>query len=142
MPIQGFNTGKDITLVIVTPTGTLQADGITGFQSMQMTQPLDHKGLDGTNLYAEIPTGWEGTFDIDRTDQAIDAYFAATEAAYYSGTDPGVATITETVTETNGISQYRYTGVALKFADAGTWRGDQKVSQRVTFRAARRQQVQ
>ena len=142
MPVQGFNTGKDVTLVIVTPTGTLEISGITGFQSAQMTNPLDHKGINGNNIYAEIPTGWEGTFDLDRTDGSLDSYFAQAEAAYYNGNDPGVATITETITESSGISQFRYTGVALKFADAGTWRGDQKVSQRVSFRASLRQQVQ
>ena len=143
MPIQGFNTGKDITLVIVTAVGVLQINGSTGFQAMQMTQRLDHKGLDGNNKYAEIPTGWEGSFDYDREDSVADDYFAQYEAAYYNGTDPGNATITQTITENNGgTTQYRFTGAALKFSDAGTWRGDQKVPIKINFTASNRQKVQ
>ena len=57
MPIQGFSTGKDITLALITPQGALTLGGITGFESRQMTTGLDFKGIDGTNKYAELPTG-------------------------------------------------------------------------------------
>ena len=142
MPIQGFNTGKDITLTLVGPLGVVNISGITGFQSEQMTQALDHKALDGTNKYAEIPTGWNGTFDLDRTDASVDSFFAQVEAIYYAGGDPGVVTIAEIITENgNYVSEWRYDGCALKFTDAGTWRGDQKVQQKIAFRATRRVQV-
>lgn len=140
----GFNTGKDITLVIVTPTGTLTIAGLTGFHSSQMTSPLDSKLIDGRNIYDEIPTGWEGGFDLERLDSTLDDYFSLAEDGYYNGViSNGVPTITETITESNGrITQYSYQGVALKFADAGKWTGDAKVMQSVTFRCSRRPKVQ
>jgi hypothetical protein len=52
-------------------------------------------------------------------------------------------TITETITEASGsVTQWRYNGVALKYAEAGSWKGDAKVSQRISFRCTARVQVQ
>ena len=143
MPIQGFSTGKDITLAVITTGGALTLGGITSFESRQMTTGLDFKGIDGTNKYAELPIGWEGSFDLDRSNSQADDFFAGYEATYYAGGDPGVATITETINEANGaITQYRYNGVALKYAEAGSWKGDAKVTQRISFRCTARVKVQ
>ena len=139
----GFNTGKDVTLVISTPTGVLQIDGLTGFKAAQLTQPLDSKLITGVNLYDEIPLGWSGTFNLERLDSTVDDYFAADESGYFTGVKPNsIVTITQTIQENSGNTQYRFTGVALKFEDAGEWRGDQKVMQTISFRASRRLKVQ
>jgi hypothetical protein len=139
----GFNTGKDITLVISTPTGVLQIDGLTGFKAAQLTQPLDSKLITGDNIYDEIPLGWSGTFNLERLDSAVDDYFAADENGYFTGVKPNsIVTITQVIQENVGTTIYRFAGVALKFEDAGEWRGDQKVMQSISFKASRRLKVQ
>jgi len=139
----GFNTGKDVTLVISTPTGVLQIDGLTGFKAQQLTQALDSKLITGDNIYDEIPLGWSGTFNLERLDSTVDDYFAADENGYYSGVKPNsIVTITQSIQENVGVTIYRFTGVALKFEDAGEWRGDQKVMQSLSFKASRRLKVQ
>ena len=139
----GFNTGKDVTLVISTPTGVLQIDGLTGFKAQQLTQALDSKLITGDNIYDEIPLGWSGTFNLERLDSTVDDYFAADENGYYTGVKPNsIVTITQSIQENVGVTIYRFTGVALKFEDAGEWRGDQKVMQSLSFKSSRRLKVQ
>ena len=138
---QGLNTGKDITLVLTGPLGLIQVSGITGFHASQITQGIDSKRLDGDNIYDELPMGWNVSFDYDRTDSSLDDYFAAKEDAYHSAGTTSTATIYQTIVETNGVTQYRFDGCALKFDDAGDWRGDQKVTQKVSGKAGRRVKV-
>lgn len=135
----GYNTGKDTVLDIHTSNGILRVKNLTGFQSKQITHSLESKPLDGRILFAELPAGWDGSFDLERADPAVDAYFAQQEANYYGGLNSDVITITETITELGGnLSQYRYTGVALKLEDTGERRQDQVVKQKIAFKAARR----
>lgn len=145
MPVggpQGYNTGKDVTLDINTSNGLLRFGNITGFQAKQNTHTLEHKPLDGRILFAELPAGWDGTFDLERASSAADDYFAQWEANYYGGLNSDTITITETTTEVNGnITQYRYTGVVLKFEDAGQRTQDQVIKQKVAFKAARRLKI-
>ncbi len=143
MPVNSFNVGRDIRLDIIDPTqGTVSFTLITGFSSKQLTKEQRIAGLDGVVRPLILPNGWEGTFTVERSDSLVDDYFAAMEAQYFSGQAIQGATITETVTEASGsISQYRYTGVMLKFEDAGDWRGDSSVKLKVGFLASRRMRV-
>jgi hypothetical protein len=142
MPVNGFNIGRDVTVDINTPQGLLRATIRTGFSSKQETSQLQVKPMNGPNLFAEIPEGWSGTLEFDRGDDLLDAYFAAREADYFAGLNQAPTTITESITNPDGSpSQYSYTGVVLKFEDAGNKQSDQTVKQRVSWRAARRIKV-
>jgi hypothetical protein len=90
-------------------------------------------------LFSELPAGWSGGFDLDRADSTLDDFFAQSESDYYGGVASPIISITETISEVNGAqSQYRYTGVALKFDDGGNKGADKVISQKVSFKAARR----
>lgn len=143
MPANGLNIGKDQVLDVVTQSrGVLRLAIRTGFDSKQMTQSINHEGADGRNRFAELPSGWEGSFDFDRASSALDDYFAQVEDDYYTGAPGDVITITETISEVSGaVTKYVYTGVALKFDSAGTKGGNKLIPQKVTFRAARRLKV-
>jgi hypothetical protein len=131
MPANGFSIGRDIVLDIITPTGVLRPKIRTGFNSKMETTALMVRGMDGVMLFDELPAGWSGGFDLD--------YFAARESDYYGGIASPTISITETISEVSGsISQFRYTGVALKFEDAGNKGADKTVGQKVSFKAARR----
>src|SRR6516164_1948698 len=134
MPVNGFSVGRDVTLTIVTASGPLNLNLITGFHSRQDTAEIKVKGLDGITRHARFFDGWTGGFDIERSDSTVDDYFARINE------QPG--TITETITEANGnVTQYRFLNVLLKYDDAGNWAGDQTVKQKLSFVAAQRQKI-
>lgn len=141
MPANGFNIGKDVRVDITSGGAPLRPTIVTAFQSRQETKSVQSDGLSGDCLYDELPCGWSGSFEYDRADSVLDDYFAQREANYYAGAvAPGV-TITETIQEVNGsISQYRYTGVALKF-DAGEKKAESPVKQKLEFKASKRVKV-
>jgi hypothetical protein len=142
MPVNGFSVGRDVTLTIVTASGPLNLNLITGFHSRQDTAEIKVKGLDGITRHARFFDGWTGGFDIERSDSTVDDYFAQLEANYYAGINEQPGTITETITEANGnVTQYRFLNVLLKYDDAGNWAGDQTVKQKLSFVAAQRQKI-
>ena len=42
--------------------------------------------LDGTPMGTELPKGWEGSFDLERGNSAVDDFIAAAEQQYFNGT--------------------------------------------------------
>ena len=138
-----FSVGNDVTLTIVGgPDGPLTFTLITSFESRQETTSLKVIGLDGVTRYDELPHGWRGSFELERSSSALEDYFASAEARYFAGGGTYNATVTETIGEpAGGISQFRYEGVALKLDNAGTWKGDASVKQKVSFSASRRRKV-
>jgi hypothetical protein len=142
MPLNSFSVGRDVALDIVTPTGPIRFNLITKFMSKQDITDKKIKGIDGITRHLRFPDGWSGSFDVERQDATADKYFAQVEANYYAGQNEVPCTITETITEPDGsVSQWRYVNVLLKYADAGEWKGDDSVKQKIDFVAARRLQV-
>jgi hypothetical protein len=142
MPANGLNIGKDQVLDITTSRGTLRLAIRTKFMSKQITKSIESEAADGVNRFAELPAGWEGSFDLDRASSGIDDYFAGAETDYYGGGPGDVITITETISEVDGsVSQYVYTKVALKYDDAGEKGGNKLIQQKVGFKATRRLKV-
>lgn len=142
MPLNSFSVGRDVTLTIVTASGPLNLNLITGFQSSPEMGEVKVKGLDGITRHARFFDGWRGRFNVERADSTVDDYFAQLEANYYAGVNEQPAQITETITEVSGaVSQFRYLNVLLKLDDAGNWAGDQTVKQTISFVAAQRQKI-
>ena len=142
MPLNGFSVGRDVTTTISTSDGTLSPTLITAFTSKQEQTTTKVKGLDGVTRTLVFPDGWSGSFDMDRQDSTLDDFFANAEANYFAGLDSSTATIMQTVSEPNGaVNQYQYTGVVLKFDDAGSWKSDAAVTQKLSFTAERRIKV-
>ena len=142
MPVNSFSVGRDVTLTIVTSSGPLNLNLITGFGCSPEMAEVKIKGLDGITRHARFYDGWRGKFDIERSDSTVDDYFAQLEANYYAGINEQPATITETITEVSGaVTQYRYLGVLFKLDDAGEWRGDATVKQKLSFVARQRLKI-
>lgn len=139
MPQNGYSIGRDITLNLVTSSGTLQVTGITSFKSKQETTEEKVKQINGTVDNVRFFEGWSGTFMIERKDATLDQYFCQIEQDYFAGIQDGYVTITETITEQNGnVSQFRYRKVLLKLDDAGEWAGDKTVKRSMSFVASRK----
>lgn len=142
MPLNGFSIGRDVGLTLVTGSGPLTLNLITGFQSKQETTETTIKGLDGVTRFVRFINGWTGGFTLERQDATLDRYFAQLEANFYAGINEQPVTLTETITEVDGsVSQYRYLGVLLKYDDAGEYRGDQTVKQTLSFVSTMRKQI-
>ena len=139
-----MSIGHDVTVTIfdVTSNSIVSFPARTGFSAEPITKTINSEPLNGPPQFAEVPNGWRGTLDFDRTDNSIDVYFANYETTYYAGANPLSGTITQTIQEKNGsVTQYQFTGVAMKLAQAGMWKAAEKVAMRVDWNASQRIQV-
>ena len=137
-----FSVGRDCQLVVMGAFGRVDLSHVTGFDSRQVTAPVRVDRIDGTQLAAELPKGWDGAFELERGSSVADDFIARTEAAFHSGSAVATGTLYQYVSETDGsTSTYQYNGVVFKLSQAGNWRGDQSVKQRMEFFASTRTRV-
>ena len=142
MASNSFSVGRDCQLVVMGPFGRVDLTHVTGFECRQLTTPVRVDRIDGTRLAAELPKGWDGSFELERGSSATDDFAAALEQSYVAGALMAQATLYQYVNETDGsTSTYQFDGVVFKLAHAGVWRGDASVKQRLEFYAARRMRV-
>ena len=142
MAINTFSVGRDCQLVLIGPAGRVDLTHVTQFESRQLTTPIRVDRLDGQMLAAELPKGWDGSFEVERGTSAVDDFIAAAENQYHTGGPVPPGTLYQYVTETDGsTSTYQYDGVVFKLASAGQWKGDAAVKQKLEFYAARRRRV-
>jgi hypothetical protein len=142
MSLTAFSVGRDTQLVVMGPAGRVDLTHVTAFESRQLTHSIRVNRLDGTLLGTELPQGWEGTFELDRGSSAADDFIAAAEQQYFDGDGVGNGTMYQYVSESDGsTSTYQYDGVVFRLANAGTWKGDHSVRQKLEFFASRRRRV-
>ncbi|QBJ80514.1 hypothetical protein [Aquitalea sp. USM4] len=138
----GYNTGKDVALDINGPNGPIRISKIMSFDSKPKTTSQEITPLNGQTDELLIPKGWTGSFEVERTDATLDTWWAQFESDYYNGVPQAAATITETISETDGsVSVFRYTNVIMKLEDAGKKEGDKTIRMSVSFTARRRIKV-
>lgn len=139
MPANGLNTGIDHKIVFTDASGIQNFVIIESFSAKEDATTDKVVAMDGTVRHPKFHLGWSGSFVLQRDDNSMDRYIALQEAAYYRGTDQVPMTITETITEANGVvSKYQYTNVVVTLGDAGTWSGTEIVKQSVSFEASRK----
>ncbi len=137
-----FSIGRDCQLVLLGPFGRIDLAHVTGFESRQVTASVRVDRIDGMHLAAELPKGWQGSFEIERGNSAADDVIAAVESAFHAGSPVSPGTLYQYISESDGsTSTYQYSGVALKLTEAGTWRGDESVKQKLDFFATVRVRV-
>ena len=142
MSYSAFSIGRDTQLVVIGPTGRVDLSHVTAFESRQLTNSVRVSRLDGTHMGAELPRGWEGSFELDRGTSEVEDFVASMEQSYFSGNGVPPGTMYQYVTETDGsTTTYEYEGVVYRLANAGTWRGESSVRQKLEFFAARRRRV-
>ena len=142
MPINGFTIGRDVSIAVNLPNGPVTFSNVTDFHAKQMSTGIESKGIDGINRFGEIPSGWDGTIEIDRADANMDIAFNYLEGLYYQGQNVPASQITETIVEpSGGLTSWRYIGVAFKFDDHGNFKGDSKVTQKLSWKCSQRIRV-
>jgi hypothetical protein len=142
MPINSFSIGRDCQLVVLGPQGRVDLSYVTGFESRQLTQSVRLDRLDGVPMGAELPKGWEGSFEVERGTSAVDDFMAAAEQAFFTQGYLPAGTVYQYVQEVDGsTSTYQYSGVVFRVSNSGTWRGDSSVKQKLEFFATQRQRI-
>jgi hypothetical protein len=142
MAISVFSVGRDTQLVVVGPSGTINLAHVTAFESRQVTQSIRVNRLDGSQIGMELPKGWEGNFELERGDSAVEDFIAATEQNYYNGSVISSSTMYQYVSEVDGsTSTYQYDTVVFRLSNAGLWKGDAAVRQKLEFFASRRRRI-
>jgi hypothetical protein len=142
MSLTMFSVGRDTQLVVIGPTGRIDLTHVTSFDSRQITQSVRVDRLDGTHMGTELPKGWEGSFELDRGSSIVDDFIAATEQQYFNGSNITAGTMYQYVTETDGsTSTYQYDSVTFRLSNAGIWKGDSSVKQKLEFFAVRRRRI-
>jgi hypothetical protein len=140
--LTAFSIGRDTQLVVMGPNGRVDLSHVTGFESRQITTPVRVSRLDGTHLAAELPKGWEGSFEVERGTSALDDFASAIEQSFYDGLGALPGTMYQYITEIDGsVSTYQFDGVVFKLASAGSWKGDSSVKQRLEFFATRKRRI-
>jgi hypothetical protein len=140
----GFNIGRDVSMDIVDPVrGLVRVPLKTGATFTPVYDSLQSKALDGIPRHDEIPNGHRIAVEVDRKDATLDDYFTAREADYFNGLPVPNVSFTETITEQNGgVSVFRYTDVAIKLTNGGTWRGNTITTQAFEGMASRKIKIQ
>lgn len=142
MAISVFSVGRDTQLVVVGPSGTINLVHVTAFESRQVTQSVRVNRLDGSQMGMELPKGWEGSFELERGDSTVEDFIAATEQSYYSGSMSSISTMYQYVSEVDGsTSTYQYDSVVFRLTNAGLWKGDAAVKQKLEFFGSRRKRI-
>lgn len=142
MPLNSFSIGKDCQVVVLGPFGRVDLEHVTGFESRQITASVRVDRMDGTMLGAELPKGWDGSFDIERGSSAVDDLLTQIEQTYLAGGTPPVGTLYQYVDEVDGsTSTYQYNSVVFKLASSGLYKGDSSVKQKLEFYATSRSRV-
>lgn len=142
MTSTAFNVGRDCQLVLMGPFGRVDLTHVTSFEARQLTAAIRVDRIDGSQIAAELPKGWDGSFELERGSSAVDDFIAQIEAAFVSGSPVPTGTLYQYVTEVNGsTSTYQFNAVVFKLTQAGQWRGDQSVKQRLDFFASTRVRV-
>ncbi len=142
MALTAFSIGRDTQLVVMGPNGRLDLNHVTGFESHQLTNAVRVSRLDGSQLAAELPKGWEGSFEVERGTSALEDFISAIEQDFYNGNGTTPGTMYQYITEVDSsVSTYQYDGVVFKLTSAGAWKGDASVKQKLEFYATRRRRI-
>jgi hypothetical protein len=142
MSLTMFSVGRDTQLVVIGPTGRVDLTHVTSFESRQITHSVRVDRLDGTRMGTELPKGWEGSFEIERGSSTVDDFIAASEQQYFNGSTVSPGTMYQYVTETDGsTSTFQFDNVAFRLVNAGIWKGDSSVKQKLEFFAVRRRRI-
>jgi hypothetical protein len=142
MSMTMFSVGRDTQLVVIGPAGRIDLTYVTSFESRQLTQSVRVDRLDGTHMGTELPKGWEGSFEIERGSSIVDDFIAAAEQQYFNGNTVNSGSMYQYVTETDGsTSTYQYDSVVFRLSNAGIWKGDSSVKQKLEFFAVRRRRI-
>ena len=140
----GYNIGQDNSVIVIDSIqGRQDWSIVTDFDDKEASKSTKVVPMNGPAMQDEIPEMWEGSFSVDRASTAVDDYFAARAATFYTTGAVSSATMYRTITEvgTGSKSTWLYSKVSFKLADGGKWAGGEVVKQKINFTASTKVRV-
>lgn len=146
MPItQGtgsFSTGRDCRFVLIGPFGTVDIPNVTDFDAKPIYKDIDIDRLDGVQMFASLPKGWNVSLSAERGSQGLDLMCAAIETAWRTNGTYIVGTGYQYIAESDGsTSVWQFSSCAIKLDNPGAWKGDMSVKQSISIKADLRSAV-
>lgn len=137
-----FNVGRDCKVTLL--WGGLRVDmpTVTGFQAQQNTHQISSTPLNSVPKFVDIENGWRGSFNVDRNNSGLDDLVASKEAGFWDAGIINQGTIYQYIRETDGTTTtWEFSGASIRLPDAGNYRAEEKVSQRLEFSASMRRKI-
>ena len=138
-----YTVGRDGSLVVILPTGRIDLN-YTDFQAQQETKQIVSQPVQSLTSIVEIPTMWKFSFTIDRNSPDLEKFIASQEATYWAGGNAQLngSTIYQYINEIDGsVTTFQYKNCTLKLDDAGSYKQDDKITQKLSGMAATRVSV-
>ena len=137
-----FTIGRNCSLVVLWNGSRVDLPNVTGFKVNQETKQQRSDPLNSTPIEFNTPSGWRGSFDVDRQDPTLDNLIAAIESAFWNAGTIANGTIYQYIAEIDGsTSTYEFTSVAIRLSNAGDFRQEQIVKQTAEFFASLRNNI-
>jgi hypothetical protein len=139
----GFSLGEDVQLVLMFGIlGRVDLKHVTGFHAQQTVHQVRVQRLGNTPLGADVPAGWNFTFQLDRGDSTADDLAATLETMYWNKMRLPSGQLYQYINEPNGsTSTYLFDTATLNLSDAGSWSQNAAVKQTLSGFASRRLKI-
>lgn len=138
MPIAGLTTGVD-AVITLTDNATNTVIAIQNLMDFTYSEDSNIKKLtlaDGGVLVPKTYHGAKGSFSAVRGGPVMENYYALTQASYLLGVNQVGLSISLTITEVSGNpTKEQFSGVQIIMEDAGSFNGNEVVTQKFTFEA-------
>ena len=130
-------TYRDIQAIMISPEGRrIDLSNVTMIEKPKPEyETISTMRLDGTNLHADLPKCWKGSFEVARKDAELEEMFKTIAKDWKARGVYRLGSITFFITEADGsVTKEIYGGVSFTFDDAGTF-SNKEVTQKVSFTA-------
>lgn len=137
-----YTTGRQGSIILVWNGSRVDLQDVTDFQVHQEVMVQKTTPLNKPPIEFNTPAGWRGSFTIDRGTTALDELFNDDELAFWNSGAISSGVLYCYIQEADGsTSKYEYSGLALRFSDAGKFDAESIVRQSVSFFASRRRSI-
>lgn len=137
-----FNVGKDVTVIYMGAFGRVEFSHVVSWESKPVIKTVKVDPLNSPPIARDLPGGWDFTFSIERNGPAADSLQALKETAYWNGITIPAETMYAYISEPDGSqSVWQYNNCTSHLADAGTWKQESAVQQKVNGFSSQRVQV-
>ena len=140
-----FVVGRDVQAVLVAPNGVrIDLTNLTDFDVKPKYKRAECEPLNVPPAVRMLPSGHEGTFNIDRRNPANDLLFTAIEQAWWAvgSADNGTGStglLTVFITEVGGgTTTEQYSGLSVWLENKGTIKQDSPIKQTIGFFASQK----
>lgn len=134
--------GRSTRIVFRWNGQTVTLPDVVSFTSRQDTVPLRTSPLNKQPETFQVPNGWTGTVQCQRSNDNLDSLIASIEAAFWSAGTITNGALYQYITEPDGSqTTWHYTNVSIVLGEAGNWSNDAMVMQSFSFTASQKVEV-